>query len=141
MNPRPQSANRAKCFSGKIPLIRFLPLNAWNETGCPTKFEKKKTIPSFFHDITSHHATNLLKKKTKTFPKKTPKNTTPPFFFGKNASGAPRVGTAPWFFHVVGPTTRRTDGAAAAAHDGGGRGLGRLGGATRNLGNLGVLLN
>lgn len=101
MNPRPQSANRAKCFSGKIPLIRFLPLNAWNETGCPTKFEKKKTIPSFFHDITSHHATNLLKKKTKTFPKKTPKNTTPPFFLEKMLPGrlelAPRRGFSTWW--------------------------------------------
>lgn len=50
---------------GQDPPDQVLLLNSWNETGCPTKFEKKKTIPSFFHDITSHHATQPVEKKDK----------------------------------------------------------------------------
>lgn len=47
MNPRPQSANRAKCFSGKISLIRFYPWMLGMKLDAPLN-SKRKNNPVIF---------------------------------------------------------------------------------------------
>lgn len=116
--PRPQSANRAKVLFGQDPPDQVLLLNAWNETGCPTKFQKKnKNVPPFFpwHHFPSCNQP-VWKKMTKNISeppkfgshwaiffnllprkKKTPKK--PPPFFGQKFLR----GTWSWHRAVVFP--------------------------------------